>query len=165
MIPIQRKKRWVLNILVAVLVTMTNACEKNSPMPEKYEYKYIGVNTGRVVTFDFVGKRVDNGHNAYSFEFCDTPSFLVCIYGEITLAIPKGVLKVGSSWDVAGVKFTVTDISSSGENVNYVIVSEPPSESKVSIFFNEFNGVWGLKFDDWEMYKSSNSCGLGCRKE
>ena len=119
----KKEMTWVRNVLFVVLVTTANACEWRRSFPESYEYKYVGIETGRVISFDTSKKNVDNGHRVFGFEFCDKPSFRVCIYGEITLAIPKGELKRGDTWQIAGSKFSVASVSSSKEEVNYVIAA------------------------------------------
>lgn len=160
----KKKKTTVQNILLAALVTTTYACEKHSPLPESYEYKYVGADTGRVITFDTGKREVSNGHRVFGFEFCDKPSFRICFYGEFTLAIPKGELKKGDAWQIAGSKFSVMTVNPSKEEVNYVITNYEDSGEKMYIFFNQTNGIWGLKLEEGEMFKLTDTCGLGCSK-
>lgn len=149
------------HILFVLLILIIISCERGNVLHEKYEY--VGTSTGRIITFDYVKKKIDNGHKVYSFESCDSPSFFVCLYGDTTLAVPKIDLVVGAKWVVAGTKFKVTEIIITENIKNYVIVSESPIGEKLNIFFNDINGIWGIKLNDWEMYELLEPCGLGCK--
>lgn len=149
------------NLLFVALVLMTSGCGNSTR--EIHEYKYIGQDSGRVLTFDVVDKEVDNGHRIYGFEFCQDSSYHVCLYGEFTIAVAKGGLNIGREWKVAGSKFSVVKIDQApGTIYNYTILAES-SRGSMEIFFNEINGIWGLRLVGGEMFKSEGFCGLGCK--
>ena len=88
------------------------------------------------------------------------------MYGEITLAVPKGELRRGDTWQIAGSKFSVASVSPSGEGMDYVIAADVDNATeKLNIFFSQRSGIWGLKFGGGEMYRVEGSCGLGCENE
>lgn len=154
-------------IFLVAISLVVGACVDNPGALEKRQYKYLGENTGRVVTFDGTKKLVDNGHRIYAFKECDARSFRVCLYGEITLAIPENELKVGDTWEVGGSRFSVESIdanSSPSNTKSYSILIEPPGGDKMNVFFSAANGIWGLKLDNrGELFKSVEPCGLGCK--
>lgn len=161
-----QKAKWARNFLLAVVVAVLAACEKNGLELKKHEYKYLGLDSGRVITFNLAKKDVDNGHRIFAIELCDMPSFRLCLSGEITLAIPKGELKAGNTWQLAGSKFSVASIETNNKSTNYIIVAESSAGEKMKIYFNEANGIWGLQLlEDGEMYKLVDSCGLGCSQK
>jgi hypothetical protein len=85
------------------------------------------------------------------------------MYGDLTLAIPKGELKRGDTWEMAGSKFSVVSVSLSGEETDYVIAADVDNATeKLNIYFNQRRGIWGMKFGGGEMYRVEGSCGLGC---
>ncbi len=151
-------------VLLPIVVAMACACNPN--IEKKYEYRYVGQDSGRVISFDLRDKEVDDGHRLFGLELCETGSYRICIYGEFTLAVPSGALEVGDEWQVAGSHFSVVAIESGldGAGKTYVIQSESEGP-KLEIFYSQDNGIWGMKLVDGELFKSKTRCGLGCAEE
>lgn len=153
--------RFFVFVALIVLSVITAACGNSSIA--RHEYVYIGRDSGRVVTFDMLEKKVDNGHRVFGFEICKAKSYRVCLYGDITLAVPKGHLEVGDEWRVADADFSVieAELEKDTEIINYTVRTESYGD-EIYLFFNEVNGVWGMRMDGDEVYESVGHCGLGC---